>query len=62
VTFQQQILSSTQCAGAQCPERDQCQRYRRRDAHAPWASFDIERQQYPGPCVHRLKFEKKAAA
>lgn len=62
--FVQRVTDAHQCAGNECHERKQCQRYRRRSPQAPWASFDIERKQYPGPCIHKLpaKFEKKKAA
>ena len=63
-TFIQRVTDAHQCAGHDCPERKQCQRYRRRSPQAPWASFDIERKQYPPPCIHKIavKFEKKKAA
>lgn len=52
--FKQSVTEATQCAGDKCPERKNCQRYRRRSPSAPWASFDIERQKHEGNCIHKI--------
>lgn len=39
-----------QCAGQDCAERRSCIRYRTRVGAARWASFDIDRRKFKGPC------------
>ena len=62
MTFRQHITAATQCAGQDCRERRQCLRYLHREARAEWASFDIERQRYPGPCIHRMFMPQRRVA
>ena len=56
--FLQRVTARTQCAGHDCPEREGCSRYDSRIQGAPWASFDVERTQFEGPCLHRIVKEK----
>lgn len=60
MTFEVDTSDKVMCAGGGCAQRDKCLRYIKR-GHWKWASFDIERKQYVGPCVHRIWFFKKVA-
>ena len=47
------------CTGQGCDEREECLRWVRPPSTfgQKWASFDLERRRFPGPCVHRIWFE-----
>jgi hypothetical protein len=54
LTFNPSTAPEVQCAGQDCPDRKNCQRFRNRRGSAPYASFDLERTRYTGPCLHRI--------